>query len=321
MTSLRVTACAMAAGISLCQAPAAICQDFPQRPLRIVASGIGGGNDLVARIIAQALSGAVAQPVIVENRGGGVNAAEIVAKAQPDGYTLLLYGSTLWLSPFMRDHTPYDPIRDFAPVTLTTRAPNVLVVHPSVAATSVKELIALAKARPGALDYASGATGASNHLAGELFSAMAGVKIVRIGYKGIGPAVADLLGGHVQLSFATAGAVAPHVKSGKLRALGVTSAQPSALFPGIAPIAAAGLSGYEAVAVSAVFAPAKTPVAVIRTLNREIVRVLAAADTRDKFLALGVEAVGTTPEQLAASVKSEMLRMGKVIKDAGIREE
>ena len=180
-------------------APAAT-PSYPERPVRIVASGIGGGNDLVARLVAQGLGPALGQQVIVENRGGGVAAAEIVARAQPDGYTLLLYGSTLWLSPFMRDTSSYDPVRDYAPIILATRAPNVLMVHPSVPATSVAELIALAKAKPNTLNYASAATGASNHLAGELFNAMAGVKITRVPYKGIGPAINDLLGGYVQMS-------------------------------------------------------------------------------------------------------------------------
>jgi tripartite-type tricarboxylate transporter receptor subunit TctC len=221
----------------------------------------------------------------------------------------------------MRDKTPYDPVRDFTPIILATRAPNVLVVHPSVAATSVAELIALAKAKPNTLNYASGATGASNHLAGELFNAMAGVKITRVPYQGIGPAINDLLGGHVQMSFATAGSAVAHVKSGKLRALGVTSMQPSALFPGVPPIAASGLRGYEAVAVAAMFAPARTPAVLIGKLNREVQALLHSPSTKDKFFAIGVETVGGSAAELAQYVKADMERMGKVIKDAGIREE
>ena len=296
-------------------------QAYPYKPIRIVASGAGGGNDLVARMIAQAMTGSLGQQVVVENRGGGVTAAEIVVHAQPNGYTLLLYGSTIWLSPLMREHTPYDPIKDFYAVTWATSAPNLLVVHPSVAASSVRELIALAKARPGALNYASGATGASNHLAAELFKAMAGVNIVRIPYKGNGPAINDLIAGQVQLTFATAGGIEGHVKSGRLRALAVTSATPSALAPGLPTVAASGLQGYESVAMAGVFAPAKTPAPILARLHEQVVRVLKTPEVKDKLFSTGVETVGSSPQEFAAKIKSDMLRMGKVIKDAGIREE
>ncbi len=319
---MQIRLIAITISIALLAIPdASFSQTYPVRPLRIVASGAGGGNDLVARLIAQSLTNNLGQQAIVDNHGGGVTAAEIVAKAAPDGYTFLLYGSTLWLSPFMRDKTPYDPIKDFAPVTLATRAPNVLVVHPSLPVNSVKELIALAKTEPGQLNYASGATGSSNHLAGELFNAMAGVKITRVPYKGIGPAINDLIGGYVKMSFATAGSVAAHVKANKLRALAVTSLQPSTLLPGIPAIASTGLPGYEAVAVSAIFTPTGTPVAIINRVQQEIARGFTDANVQEKFLALGVETIGSTPAELAASMKAEMTRMGKVIKDAGIREE
>jgi tripartite-type tricarboxylate transporter receptor subunit TctC len=294
-------------------------QKYPNKPIRIVASAAGGSGDFAARLIAQGLSGALSQQVVVDNRGG-VIPGEIVSKAPPDGYTLLIDAASFWIGPLLQE-TPYDPVKDFAPVTLTDSAPNVLVVNPSLPVKSVKELIALAKARPGELNYGSSSTGSTPHLAAELFNMMAGVKIVRVPFKGSGPAVISLLGGQVQLMFATAGSVAPHVKSGRLRALAVASLQPSALAPGLPTIAASGVPGYEAVAFEGMFAPAKTPVAIIDRLNQEIVRVLNRAEVKERFFNAGVETVGSTPEEFAAAIKSNVAKWGKLIKDAGIRDE
>jgi tripartite-type tricarboxylate transporter receptor subunit TctC len=294
-------------------------QNYPNKPIRIVASAAGGSGDFAARLIAQGLSGALSQQVVVDNRGG-VIPGEIVSKAPPDGYTLLIDAASFWIGPLLQE-TPYDPVKDFAPVTLTDSAPNVLVVNPSLPVKSVKELIALAKARPGELNYGSSSTGSTPHLAAELFNMMAGVKIVRVPFKGSGPAVISLLGGQVQLMFATAGSVAPHVKSGRLRALAVASLQPSALAPGLPTIAASGVPGYEAVAFEGMFAPAKTPVAIIDRLNQEIVRVLNRAEVKERFFNAGVETVGSTPEEFAAAIKSNVAKWGKLIKDAGIRDE
>ena len=296
-------------------------QVFPTKPIRLFTTEAGGGADFVARLVAQGLSSALGQPVIVENRGGGVVAGEIVAKAPPDGYTILLQGTAFLLAPFLRSSAPFDPVRDFAPITLADRSPNVLVVHPSLPIRSVKELIALAKARPGALNYASGSTGASPHLAAELFNSMAGVKIVRVNYRGTAPALNDLIAGEVQLMFATAGAGTPHVKSGRLKALAVTSAQPSALAPGLPTVAATGLPNYESVSLHVIFAPAKTPAPVINQLNQHMVRVLKTPETKERFLAVGVESVGSSPDELAATVKTEVTKWGKVIKEAGIKPE
>jgi tripartite-type tricarboxylate transporter receptor subunit TctC len=258
---------------------------------------------------------------VVDGREGGVVVSDLVAKAQPDGYTLLLNGSAMWLLPYMRDNVPYDPVRDFAPITLAVSAPNILVVHPSVAAKSVKELIAIAKAKPGELNCATGNAGTSNHLAAELFKAMTGAMIVRIPYKGAAPAITDLLGGQVQLMFASASSVTSHIKSGKLRALAVSSLQPSALAPGLATIAASGVPGYESVAIFGILAPAKTPAPIVQKLSQSIVRVLHTPDVRERFFNAGSEIVGSTPEQFGAAIKAEMSRMGKLIKDAGIRDE
>lgn len=311
------------AGITLLATGVARGQDYPNRPIQMVTSEPGGGNDFAARLIAQGLAGNLGQQVIVSNRGaaGGVIAAETVAKAPPDGYTLLFYGSNIWLMPFLRNKVPYDPVRDFAAVTLAVRAPIILVTHPSIAVTSVEELIALAKASPGRLNYGSGATGSASQIATELFKAMAGVDIAKISYKGNGPALNALIAGEVQLAFATPGSVAPHIKSGRLKALAVTSAQPSALVPGLPTVAASGLSGYEATSIVGVFAPAKTPATLINRLNREFVRVLNRADVKERFFNVGVETVGSSPEEFAATVKSEMARLGAVIRNAGIHDE
>jgi tripartite-type tricarboxylate transporter receptor subunit TctC len=204
---------------------------------------------------------------------------------------------------------------------LVARAPSILVVHPSVAASSVKELIALAKSRPGAINYATGASGSTGHLSAELFKSMAAIDIVRVPYKGGGPALIDLISGQVQMLFSSPGSVTPQINSGKLRALAVTSADPSALVPALPTLAASGLPGYEAVGNYSVFAPVGTPAFIVDHLNREIVRTLNRADVKDRYFNGGVETVGSTPQELAAKVKAEMARMGKVIKDAGIRAE
>lgn len=297
-------------------------QGYPVKPLRIIVPGTGGAGDFTARLIAQGISGPLGQQVIIDNRPTGIVPGELTAKAPADGYTLLLSGSSLWLAPYMQDSVLYDPVKDFAAITLATSSPNVAVVHPSVPAYSIRELIALARFRPGALNYGSGGAGTSQHLAGELFKTMARVNIVRIAYKGGGPAaIADLLSGQTQLVFPTAPLAAQHIKSGRLRALAVTSAEPSALVPGLPSIAASGLPGYESISMYGMFAPARTPEAAIARLNQEIVRVLSSADAKAKFFSMGVEAAGSSSEHLAAKVKSEMTRMGKVIRDAGIRAE
>ena len=295
-------------------------QDYPNRPIRIFTGGVGGGTDIAARLVAQGISGPLGQQVIVENRPSNI-APETVAKAPPDGYTLFLSGSNFWVEPLLQK-VPYDPARDFSPIAGATTSPLVFVVHPSLPVKSVKELIALAKARPGALNYSSSVTGTSGHLAAELFKSMAGVDIVRIGYKSGGQSVIALVSGEVQVAFNPAGGtVMSQVKSGRLRALAVTSAQPSVLAPGLPTMAAAGLPGYESSAIQSVFAPAKTPEAIITRLNQEILRFLNAPETKERLINASVEAIGSTPEQLAATVKFEMAKWGKVIKDAGIRAE
>lgn len=321
MMRVRYVAWVFCVGVAIFGADVISAQDFPNKPIRIVTSGVGGGNDFAARLIAQGLLASLDHRVLVENRPGasGIIAAQTVSSASPDGHTLLLYSGSIWLLPVLRKDVPYDPVRDFAPITLAATSPNIVVVHPSLPVRSVKELIALAKARPGELNNAAGESGSTTHLAAELFSSMAGIKIVHVPYKSGAMRMADLIAGHVQLMFATAGSVTLHVKSRKLRALAVTSAKPSPLVPGLPTVAASGLPGYESESPFAIFAPAKTPTTTISRLNHEIVRVLNNADVKERFFSAGVETVGSSPEQLAATVKSEMTRMRKVIKDTGIR--
>ena len=312
---------AFAVVLAIVAAGSSAAQSYPNKPVRMLSAGLGGGSDVAARLIAHGLSESLGQPVVVDTRVGGVVIADIAAKAAPDGYTLLTYSNTLWLIPLMRAATPYDPIRDFAPITLVGTSPMVLVTHPSVPANSVKELIALAREKPGGINFATGPSGAVPHLAGELFKAMAGVDIVQIAYKGVGVAVTDVLGGRVQMMFPNASAALPHVKSGRLRGLAVTSAQASPMAPGLPTLAASGLPGYECVAMYAVFAPARTPVHLAALLNREIVRVLARPEVRDRFHLASTEVIAGSAEELTETMKTEMTRMGKVVRAAGIRIE
>ena len=298
-----------------------IAQEGFSKPRRIVTIEAGGGNDNVARLLALGMGNDGGGRVIVENRGGasGVVAAETVIKAAPDGLTLLSISGSLWTLPLMQS-VPYDPVADLAPVTLAVSSPNILVVNPALPVKSVRQLIALAKARPGALNYSTAGAGSSGHLSAELFKSMAGVDIVRVAYKGGAASMTDLISGQVQLSFTSTGSSAGHVQTGRLRALAVTSAKPSALLPGLPPIASEGLPGYELVSTYGVFAPAKTPPAIINLLQQEIARGINKPEVRELFMNAGVEVVASTAEEFTATIKSEMTRLGKVIKDAGIRE-
>jgi len=310
----------LASAALACGACGAFAQTYPAKPVRIVVTGVGSGGDFAARLIAQGVSGSLGQQIIVDNRGSGNLPAEIVSRAAPDGYTLCLSAAPLWITPFLRK-TSYDPVRDFTPVTLVVTSPNILVVHPSLPVKSVRELVALVRARPGALNYATSGIGGSGFLSAELFKSMARADMVRVNYKSGSLALTELMSGEVQLFFANAGAVAPHMKSGRLRALAVTSAMPSPLLPGLPTVAAGGLPGYELVSVQGIFAPAKTPETVVTRLNQEIVPFLQRSEVKARFLAAGMEALGSPPEALAVTVKSEMARLGKVIEAAGITLE
>jgi tripartite-type tricarboxylate transporter receptor subunit TctC len=293
-------------------------ENYPGRPVRIVTTQVGGIGDTVARLVGRQVSAAVGQPVIVDNRTSAVLPGQIVSQAQPDGYTLLVSGNIFWLSMLLQK-LPYDPVNGFEPVTLMVRTPLLLVVHPSVPVSSVKDLIALAKSRPGALNYGSPGNGSPNHLAAELFKSMAGVDVVGVQYRGASLAITDLISDQVQVMFPSLGTVAAAIKSGQLKALAVTTAQPSALAPGLPTLASSGLPGFEAATVTGMFVPAKTPPAIVERMHGEVVRALASADIRQDLIRSGVEPVGSSPAEFASQIRSEMSRMGAVIKQAGIR--
>lgn len=294
---------------------AASAQDYPNKPIRIVTSAIGGGTDFAARLMAQGLAARMGQPVIVDNRPPALQGV-IVPRSAPDGYNLLVGGETLWISTLLQK-MPYDPITDFAPITTAMTSPNVLVVNPGLPVKSVRDLIELAKARKGDLDYGAGSIAGSAHLAGELFKSLAGVNMVRIPHKGTGDLLNSMLAGQVQLAFVTIPGAQGHIKSGKLRGVAVTSAKPTALLPGLPPVADT-LPGYKFVGDVVLLAPAKTPSAIIARLNRETLQVINAPELKDKLLAAGFEVEGSTPQELSAWMKAEIVRWTKIIKDAGI---
>ena len=320
MIDSRIAILISAMHLSIGMAAAAVTQDYPQRPIRLVTAGVGGGNDVVTRLLAQGLAERLGQAMVVDNRASSILPAEIVAKAPPDGYTLLSYGNSIWVGQLVRGKMTADPLRDFTPISLVGTGPSVLVVNPSVPAKSVQELIALAKAKPGTLNYSSGATGASSHLSMELFKIMTGVDVVRIPYQSGSTEITDLLSGQVQLTFGSP-SILPYVKSGRMRALAVTSAQPSALYPGVPTVASSGLPGYESGSVYGLFAPAKLATSIRQRLNKEIVQFLSVPETRDKYLRVGVEASGTTSKQYAEEVRTDLARWAKLIKDAGIHSD
>lgn len=290
-------------------------QSYPVKPLRIMTAAAGGGSDHATRLIAAPLGAALGQQVLVDNRG--LLAADLAAKSPADGYTLLLTGQTLWLLPFMRDNVASN-VTDFTPITTATETSNILVVHPTLPVKSVKGLVALAKARPSELNFATSGNGNSVHIAGELFKSMTGANVVRVNYKAASQALTDLIAGQTQFMFGVPGSVMPHVKAGRLRALAVTGAKPTQLVPGL-PAVAESLPGYEVASRLAIFAPAGTPGPIVNRLNHEIVKILNQPEVKEKFHATGIEAVGDSPEALAALIKDEIDRMGKVIKAAGIR--
>jgi len=296
-------------------------QAYPNKPVRIISTEPGGSLDLAARILAQGLGAGLGQNVIVENRPGaaGIIAVEGLRVAPADGYTFGFYSSAYWVTPLLQT-VPYDPVRDFVPVVMAVSSPNVVVVHPSLPVKNVKELIALLKSKPGEMSYGASSAGSGPHLAGEMFKAMAGVDVQRIPYKGGAPTVLDLLAGRLQFAFTVPGTIAAHVKSGKLRAIAVTSPGPSALLPGL-PTVAETLPGYQSATIQGMWAPAKVPRAIITRVNQESVKFLNRPDIKEKFLAAGTEVAAGTPEDFEATVKSEVAKLGPIIKAAGITAE
>ena len=300
----------------------AFAADYPARPIHlIVPFAPGGGNDTVARLVGHKLEGELGQPVVIDNRpgAGGVVGAEAAARAAADGYTLVLGGvGSHAINPNLHTNLTYDPIRDFQPISLIASAPLVLVVHPSVPAHSVSELIALAKAQPGRLNYASNGNGSSSHLAAAMFATMTGTEMVHVPYKGLSPALTDLLSGQVQLMFSSVVAILPHVKAGKLRALAVSSRQRMALLPDLPTIAESGVPGYQSSSWYGILAPAGTPPDVVTRLNAALVKIVAQPDVKQALAQEGAEPVGDSPQAFGAFIQAEKQRLGDVIRTAKI---
>ena len=298
-------------------AHAAQAQDkYPSRPVRIVTSTPGGGNDFLARIVAPSLGNSLGQQIIVDNRPSRL-VGGIAARATPDGYTLVVGGSTMQYTPLM-EKMDYNALADFTPISLLERSPNVLVVTPALKVSNVSELVAMARAKPGALNYGTGASGASLHLSGELFMMATNTRFARVPYKATGPAILGLMTGEVQLVFATAGAVVPLLKDGKVKALGVTTAQPTPLVPGIPTIAQQGVPGFEVVTIGFMLAPARTPPPILRLLNRHVVKVMQTQDVKERLAGGGSGASWSSPEELGRIMREDDARMRKLFKQLGL---
>jgi tripartite-type tricarboxylate transporter receptor subunit TctC len=319
---LLVAAAGLALALPVFVNPASA-EDYPARPVRlIIPFPPGGSNDVVGRLVAQGLSDRLGKQVVVDNRSGagGIIGTEIVAKSPPDGYTLLVISMAHSVDPWLYKLN-YDPIKDFAPVGLLAKGTNVLVVHPSLPVHSVQELLALAKKEPGDLQYASAGIGSFQHLSGELFKLMAGVDILHVPFKGGGPALVDILGGHTKVMFASLVQTVPHVRSGKLRALGTGGLKRSPILPDVPTIAEAGVPGYEAVNWWGIVAPAGTPPAIIARVNKEIEAVQQSAEVQKQFAAEGAEPVAMAPAEFGGYMVSEMNKWEKVVKQGGIKAE
>jgi tripartite-type tricarboxylate transporter receptor subunit TctC len=313
-----------AAGLLLALTTAVAAQDYPNKPVRlIIPFPPGGSNDGVGRLIATHLSERLGKQVVVDNRGagaGGVVGSEVAANAPHDGYTLLIISLAHAVNPWLYK-LPYDPIKSFTPVAILASGPNVLVVNPDLPVHSVKDLLAAAKAKPGQLQYASAGIGSFQHLGGELFKLTAGVNLLHVPFKGGGPAMIDVIGGHTKVMFSSLVQTTPHIRSGKLRALGTGGLTRNPVLPDVPTIAEAGVPGYEAVQWFGVLAPAGTPREIVARLHGEVVRTVQAADIRDRFAGDGADSVGSTPEEFAAFLRAETAKWAKVVKDAGIKPE
>jgi len=308
-------------GLSLLGMNGAAAQGYPIRPVRmIVPQSAGGSTDLVARAVGQRMADAIGQPMVVDNRpgAGSINGTDIAAKATPDGYTLLVVAASFTITPNIRKKVPYDVLHDFTPISQLVTLPHILVVHPSLPVKSVKELIALAKAQPGVLNFASSGIGTSTHMATELFMYLTHTNMVNIPYKGGAPGMTALLGGQVQLYFAAISTAMPHVRSGRLRALAVSTAKRSIAVPEYPTIEEAGVPGYEHASWVGMLAPDQTPRAVIVQLNREAVKVTQMAEVKKLLLRSGVETLGSSPEEFDNVIKSEFKKWARVVKAAGI---
>ena len=311
-----------------CAAPfassAIAAERYPSRPIRfIVPFPPGGGNDIVGRIVAARLAEGLGQQVVVDNRGGagGTIGTDMTAKASPDGHTMLVNNISLAVNHTLFKNLPYDTLRDLAPVGLIGRQPNLVVVHPGVAAKSVRDLLDLARAKPGEINYGSGGIGTASHLATEMLKLMTKTDMVHVPYKGLGPALTDLIGGRVHVIISTMASALPHVKSGKLRPLAVTTLGRSAFFPEVPTMSEAGVKGYEFSTWYGLVVPAGTPKPVVQRVNAELAKALESRQVREQFAAQGLEAAGSTPEAFGTYLRSEIAKWGKVIKASGATAE
>jgi tripartite-type tricarboxylate transporter receptor subunit TctC len=315
----------IAAALVMCAASGAYAQTYPSKPIRfVVPFAAGGGSDLVARTVAAKITEALGQAVVVDNRAGaaGTIGADIAAKSPPDGHTLLL-GSNgpLAINPSLYTKLPYDAARDFSPISLVTIMPFLLVTHPSLPVKSVKELVTLAKSKPGQLNYGSPGSGSTTHLANELLKSMTGMQITHVPYKGVAPAATDLISGQVQMMSGDLSTLLPHVRSGRMRAIAVTAARRSSLLPEMPTVAESGVPGYEVSGWFGVLVPAATPQAIVERLNVAIVKGLAASDARERLGAFGGEVAVGTPEQFAAHIRTEAAKWSELIKALGLKGE
>lgn len=325
---MRRYLCATTFGIAICALgymhSAALAQIYPSKPIRLISPyAPGGGTDILGRLIGKKLTESLGQSVVVENRpgAGGLIGTELVAKSPADGYTIMLASpSPIVVAPHLYKKLPYSPLKDLTPITLVSIVPAIMAVHPSVPARSVKELIQLAKAKPGQLTYSSSGNGGTGHLAGAMLDSMAGTRMIHVPYKGTGPATTAVVAGEVSLSFSNMISMLPHVKSGRVRALAVTSAKRSPVLPDV-PAVAETVPGYAAGPWYGVLAPAGTPAAVIDLLNREIVKMLHTPELKDNLSAEGAEPIGSSPAEFAALLKVETERWGRVVREADIRIE
>ncbi len=313
-----LAACVLAASSLLCTT-ASFAQPYPNKVVHVQVSDAGSNVDLVARVVAQGLSTNLGRQFVVDNRPGVV-AIENVIKAPPDGYNILFYTTAVWTMPLMQD-VSFDTMRDLAPVTLATNAPLFLFIHPSVPAKNMRELIALAKASPGTLNYGMAGTGTSGHLATELLRLMTGIDIVKVPYKGSSAATIALLANQVQMQFTSVTTGMAHVATGKLRLIAVASGQRSTLAPDVPTIAESGVPGYEVTSITAMWVPVATPKNLITKLNQETVKILKQPDVQEKFVSYATESIGSTPEQAATYVTADIIKWRKVVKDAHIRVE
>ena len=322
MPILNLRICLLFSSCSLLPFTATAAETYPTRPIRLISPfAPGGGNDIISRTLGAAVSKGLGQSIVVDNRPGAntIVAMEILARATPDGYTLLTTSSSQATNATLYTKLPYDSIKDFSPVSMVGVSPLVVAVNPVLPIKNVNDLIAAAKAKPGAILYPSAGTGNSTHLGGELFAVMAGITLTHVPYKGLGPGLVDLMAGRLQVIFSTAPSAIPHIKTGRLRGLAVTTAARSALVPQLPTVAESGVPGYEAGSWYGIIAPAGTPRAVVTRLNREITQVLGMPEFRELLMTAGADPAPTTPEAFAAYIKSDIAKWAKVIKLSGAK--